>query len=79
MDLENQLEAEQEYIVNKLSKQVEELKKEKLGLQEERKSLSREKDTLGAENTVLRKNVRPLLHTRSIEPAICSYALCLLS
>ena len=42
VDLENQLEAEQEYIVNKLQKQLESLAKEKLHLQQERTELRRQ-------------------------------------
>lgn len=57
VDLENQLEAEQEYIVNKLHKQVEELKKEKWDLQEERKSLLRERDALHEDKDNLRRHV----------------------
>ena len=57
VDLENQLEAEQEYIVNKLSKQVEDLKKEKGCLQEERRGLAKERDSLNEENASLRRHV----------------------
>ena len=42
VDLENQLEAEQEYIVNKLQKQVERLAKEKGALQQEKNDLQRQ-------------------------------------
>jgi hypothetical protein len=41
VDLENQLEAEQEYIVNKLQKQVDGLAKEKAHLQQEKADLRR--------------------------------------
>jgi len=41
VDLENQLEAEQEYIVNKLQKQVDGLAKEKANLQQEKADLRR--------------------------------------
>ena len=41
VDLENQLEAEQEYIVNKLQKQVDRLAKEKAALQQEKADLQR--------------------------------------
>ena len=42
VDLENQLEAEQEYVVNKLQKQLEGLAKEKLHLQQEKLELRRQ-------------------------------------
>lgn len=57
VDLENQLEAEQEYIVNKLHKQVEELKKEKTDLQDQRKGLLKERDVLSGEKAELRRHV----------------------
>lgn len=45
VDLENQLEAEQEYIVNKLQKQVDRLAKEKAALLQEKHSLQRHVST----------------------------------
>ncbi len=42
VDLENQLEAEQEYVVNKLQKQLEGLAKEKMHLQQEKLELRRQ-------------------------------------
>ena len=42
VDLENQLEAEQEYVVNKLQKQLDSLGKEKSHLQQEKLELRRQ-------------------------------------
>lgn len=59
VDLENQLEAEQEYIVNKLQKQLEGLGKEKIHLQQEKAELRRQvKELHGSAEQLYREKIR---------------------